>query len=32
MVGRDRRVIFEERTRDAKGGVTGTARHEFALG
>jgi uncharacterized protein with NRDE domain len=32
MVGRDRRVIFEERTRDAKGGVTGTARHEFTLG
>jgi uncharacterized protein with NRDE domain len=31
MVGRDRRVIFEERTRDAQGRVTGTARHEFAL-
>jgi len=31
MVGRDRKVIFEERTRDAKGDVTGTARHEFAL-
>jgi uncharacterized protein with NRDE domain len=31
MVGRDRRVIFEERTRDARGAVTGTARHEFAL-
>jgi uncharacterized protein with NRDE domain len=32
MVGRDRRVIFEERTRDAKGAVTGTARFDFSLG